>query len=292
MSTQPQERTDFLSRLDRKANSSSPKRNSVTIRVHQVGRFIMRCFFYVVATAFVFAFSVPSAAALGPVAIANFYSGMCLQPADSTTGSGADIILMKCTASAAQEWIVTDNYGSGGHFVNALYGTVFNTTDLTAELCLDAMGGAANETPVRQWTCNGITNENWTPYNEPKGQNGAPLVSNVSGTNSYCLDIPGDQAAAGTKMWIYGCNGSIAQKWTVNPINYRVIPWVLGMNETYAVGKLTLFGLNIGNSTYTHTCDPTKLGSVIGQSLPPGNLELAPVTVTLTVCTPAQDAAH
>jgi hypothetical protein len=183
----------------------------------------MRCFFYVVATAFVFAFSVPSAGALGPVSIANTYSGMCLQPADSTTGSGADIILMKCTASAAQEWIVTDDYGSGGHLVNALYGTVFNT-DPTAELFLDAMGAAANETPVRLWTCNGITNENWNPYNEPKGQPGAPLVSNVSGTNSYCLDIPGDAATPGAKMWIYGCNGTIAQKWAVNPINYRANP--------------------------------------------------------------------
>jgi hypothetical protein len=32
------------------------------------------------------------------------------------------------------------------------------------------------------------------------------------------------------------------------------------MNETYAAGKLNLSGLNIGNSIYTHICDPNKAG--------------------------------
>lgn len=248
---------------------------------------------YVFAAVLAVALSVPPAVALGPVAIANIYSGMCLQPADSTTGSGASIVLMKCGASVAQEWILTDNYRGGPHFVNALYGTVFlDVADLTNELCLDARGRAANGTPVQQWTCDGITNENWNPENEPKDLTGAPIVSNVSGTNAYCLDIPGNQAANGVKMWIYGCNGTIAQKWTIKPIDYRAIPWVLGMNEFYADGKLTLFGLNIGNTTYVHDCDPTKLGGVTAQSSAPGALVGAPATVSLTVCTPAQDATH
>jgi hypothetical protein len=75
-----------------------------------IKRFIVRRFFYVVASALIFAFSVRSARALGPVAIINLDSDMCLQPADSTTGAGADIILMPYRCSVNQ--MRTVNHGS------------------------------------------------------------------------------------------------------------------------------------------------------------------------------------
>jgi hypothetical protein len=41
------------------------------------------------------------------------------------------------------------------------------------------------------------------------------LFSRVSGTSSYCLDIPGGQQVAGLAMQIYRCNGTEAQQWWI-----------------------------------------------------------------------------
>jgi hypothetical protein len=71
-----------------------------------------------------------------------------------------------------------------------------------------------NGTPVQQWTCNSISNENWEP-GEDLGDDIPPLFSRVSGTSSYCLDIPGGQQVAGLAMQIYRCNGTEAQQWWI-----------------------------------------------------------------------------
>jgi len=79
-------------------------------------------------------------------------------------------------------------------------------------LCLDARGRAVNGTPVQQWTCNSISNENWEP-GEDISDVIPPLISRVSGTSSHCLDMPGGRQVAGLAMQIYRCNGTAAQEW-------------------------------------------------------------------------------
>lgn len=126
---------------------------------------------------------------------------LCLQPINESTAQGAAIVQEKCNARPAQQWTRVTVNGGVVHFVSQL-----------SKLCLDARGSAANGTPVQQWTCNKISNENWEP-GEVDDDDIPPLYSRVSGTRSYCLDVPGGQASAGLAMQIYRCNGTLAQLW-------------------------------------------------------------------------------
>ena len=143
----------------------------------------------------------PAAAASTPGDIYNFLSNQCLQPISGSTAQGAAIVQEPCNGGAAQQWVsVTVSYN------------IFHYQNVLSGLCLDARGGAANHTPVQQWTCNSISNEDWQPG--PEGSDDIPpLMSRVSGTSSYCLDIPGGPATAGLAMQIYRCNGTLAQQW-------------------------------------------------------------------------------
>jgi Ricin-type beta-trefoil lectin domain len=133
--------------------------------------------------------------------IGSFFANNCLQPVNESTAQGAAIVQMPCNNSPAQQWRAVSMGGRVFHFVNSLSG-----------LCLDARGGAVNHTPVQQWTCNKITNENWESP-EVSDDDIPPLISRVSGTRSYCLDVPGAQKSAGLAVQIYRCNGTVAQIW-------------------------------------------------------------------------------
>jgi hypothetical protein len=131
-------------------------------------------------------------------------SGQCLQPTNGSKDQGAAIVQEPCNLKPAQGWravFVGDNMF---HYVNLLSG-----------LCLDARGGAVNGTPVQQWPCNNITNENWEPAVDWRNHPLGPpwLISRVSGTHSHCLDVPGGNSTAGLAMQIYGCNQTLAQIW-------------------------------------------------------------------------------
>jgi hypothetical protein len=145
----------------------------------------------------------PPASANGAVVpLRNYGNGKCLQPVNSSPDQGAAIVQQPCNGSIAQGWAFIPLGGTTYHFMNQLSG-----------FCLDARGGAVNGTPVDQWTCNSITNENWdTGLTLPDA---VPLTSRVSGTHSHCLDVSGGQALNGLAMQIYRCNGTYAQGWVV-----------------------------------------------------------------------------
>ncbi|MGH7045545.1 MAG: RICIN domain-containing protein [Stellaceae bacterium] len=150
--------------------------------------------------------AVASVSGLAPLAAAsdeiyNFGTNQCLQPVRGSTSQGAAIVQAPCDGGAAQQWTAVSVGNNIFHYVNSL-----------SRLCLDARGGAVNHTPVQQWTCNNISNERWQPGDVPTDYI-PPLISRVSGTDGYCLDIPGDQNTAGLAMQIYRCNGTGAQEW-------------------------------------------------------------------------------
>jgi hypothetical protein len=143
----------------------------------------------------------PAAAGCETCQIYNFLSNQCLQPINGSAEQGAAIVQEPCNGGLAQNWTRVQVSGNVSHYVNSLTG-----------LCLDARGGAVNHTPVQQWTCNRISNENWEPGDD-SDDTIPPLFSRVSGSHSYCLDIPGGQKTIGLAMQIYRCNGTQAQAW-------------------------------------------------------------------------------
>lgn len=133
--------------------------------------------------------------------IYNAHTNQCLQPVDYSEGS--PIVQMPCNGAFLQQW--TPWWEGNG---------IIKYQNSWTGMWLDARGGAANGTPVQQWEGSKISNENWQPGQAD--EDGIPsLKSRVSGTNSYCLDIPGGRTTPGLAMQIYVCNGTVSQEWTI-----------------------------------------------------------------------------
>jgi len=128
---------------------------------------------------------------------------MCLQPADPAGGAGTAIVQQPCANIQAQNWAPLSIGGTSYRFLNQASG-----------LCMDVRGGAARGTPIDQWPCNTISNERWSwPHSFPDGM--WPIRSQVAGSSSYCLDVPGASTQAGLGVQIYTCNGTPAQAWGI-----------------------------------------------------------------------------
>ena len=100
------------------------------------------------------------------------YNFECIQPAGGSAGAGVFIVQDACNGSLVQQWTATRS-SSGYHLIN-----------LSTGLCLDARGPALSGTPVEQWPCDWISNENW------KFIGALQLASGVSGTYTHCLTVP------------------------------------------------------------------------------------------------------
>jgi hypothetical protein len=138
------------------------------------------------------------------------FSDQCLQPTNGSTEQGAAIVQQPCQGKAGtppvQNWTLIPVSGNIFHLQNSL-----------SQLCLDARGGAVDRTPVQQWPCNSISNENWE-WGPTDSNGNRQLISRVSGTGSHCLDMPGAQIMEGLEMWIYHCTeNNVAQQWWYGP---------------------------------------------------------------------------
>jgi hypothetical protein len=149
----------------------------------------------------------------------------CLQPINASKLQGAAIVRATCKAAPEQLWIMIEVGNGNLHLMNALSG-----------LCLDARGSATSGTPVQQWTCNEISNENWE-LNGPAFI--VSFTSKVSGTKKYCLDVNDN----GPWAQIYGCNGTPSQLWKINAPPFVVVPNVTGLDAGAASDKVYEYGL-------------------------------------------------
>lgn len=212
-----------------------------------------------------------------PFEFYNSYTNMCLQPINGSTEAGAAVVQEPCgpdtnSGRAAQEWIYYP-LGSNERFKNALSG-----------LCLDARGGAKDRTPVQQWPCNGISNERWESSQVSLTGGGAPVISRVARSKSYCLDVPGGQKTATLPLQIYSCNGTAAQTWQLNtkPESGLFVPNVLNLSQSDAESLLALYGLHF-TSTNSDKCATSQRGYVIEQ-IPGSGQPVGNGTVSLVVC--------
>jgi Ricin-type beta-trefoil lectin domain-like len=145
------------------------------------------------ATASGLAVASPAHAEIAIFQLVSGANGQCLQPAGGSSAPGAAIAQEPCNLGLAQQWIVT-SASSGVHLVNRSSG-----------LCLDARGGPDFATPIEQWPCDWISNEDW------KYGDGQQLASGVSGTYTYCIGSWGDYA--GLQPYLNYCNGAPGELW-------------------------------------------------------------------------------
>jgi hypothetical protein len=125
---------------------------------------------------------------------------LCLQPAGESLDAGVSIIQVRCNNNDAQIWFLKD---LGGHVIRA--------QNLHSGLCMDALGGAVNGTPIVQWPCSTITNQRFQASETMPAI--VTLRSRVAGTSSHCLDVPGGQSTEGLAVQLWVCNGTAAQRW-------------------------------------------------------------------------------
>jgi hypothetical protein len=151
-----------------------------------------------------------SADTSGPVQ--NVGNGLCFQPAGNSTASGTDIVQEPCdftigTRNLSQEWdyVCTNSSCGTVHVVNR-----------ASQLCLRARGpnGPANGLEIMLWACNSITDLNWDFGPNPGSLSpNFELRSRISGSTSFCLDVPGASGAIGVALQLFQCNGTVAQLW-------------------------------------------------------------------------------
>jgi Ricin-type beta-trefoil lectin domain-like len=129
------------------------------------------------------------------VKILSVENAKCLQPINGSPNQGDAIVQQPYNGSVAQQWTVKPVSSTKVHLVNR-----------SSNLCLDARAKAVNGTPIQQWTCNWISNENWS-----FGITNNLLSSGVSNTFSHCIATPG--AHDGLAMELRFCSGNPAQLW-------------------------------------------------------------------------------
>jgi hypothetical protein len=155
---------------------------------------------FVVALATTVVLVVSRALAEDPIVkLVSAENGKCLQPINGSLDRGRAIVQEPCNGSVAQQWTVSSVSSTKVHLVNRL-----------SHLCLDARGRAANGTPIQQWPCNKITNENWS-----FGITNNLLSSGVSNTFSHCIATPGNQDGLAVELRF--CSSNISQIWNRPP---------------------------------------------------------------------------
>jgi hypothetical protein len=160
-------------------------------------RLVALLFAAAIATAAGLAVPSPAQAEDDIVKLMSVQNGKCLQPASLNHG---DVIVQQaCDGSHAQQWTV--------HLVSS---TKVHLVNRASHFCLEVRDGAVNGARIDQWTCNRISNENWS-----FGITNNLLVSLVSKTSSHCIATPGAQD--GLPVELRGCNGNPAQRWSRPP---------------------------------------------------------------------------
>lgn len=145
---------------------------------------------------------VPAASAFTP--IKNVGNGLCLQPEGGSTQEFAAIVQAACvTGSTAQGWSSIEVGTNHYRFLNQRSG-----------YCFDAFDGAFDGARLLQGTCKSISNEEFNT--DTALPNVVILESRVGFRDTgFCVDVPGSQTNPGLAMQIWGCNGTLAQRWVV-----------------------------------------------------------------------------
>ncbi|MBT2387564.1 RICIN domain-containing protein [Streptomyces sp. ISL-11] len=132
--------------------------------------------------------------------IKNVGNNKCLQPAGGSTGEVA-IVQSACTGALAQQWQFLKVTNSGYHLINQLSG-----------LCMYMNGPVAAGSPIAQVECTTVSNEEWK--STPAPPEIVTLMSRAGHRDTnLCVDVPGGQADEGLGVQIFGCNGTLAQRW-------------------------------------------------------------------------------
>lgn len=133
--------------------------------------------------------------------IRNVGNNLCLQP--EVPVEGAKVVQQICDDNnIAQGWQPQQIFFGPYVFVNQQSG-----------LCLSVFVRPANGSPMGLQNCRNASGQQFNASAKPP--NVMTLETRFGGSTGFCLDVPGGSAALGLQTQIFGCNGSLAQRWVV-----------------------------------------------------------------------------
>lgn len=133
--------------------------------------------------------------------IKNVGDNLCLEP--TFPGVNAPVVQEPCDGSAMQGWQYIHDSLGGFDFINQASGA-----------CLNAFIKAENGAPIGLSGCRSVSNERWDPAGGLP--NVTSLQSMIGGRdNGFCLDVPDAAPDPGLQMQLWGCNGTLAQRWVI-----------------------------------------------------------------------------
>lgn len=143
-------------------------------------------------------------------------SRQCLDVADANAADGHPVGLWACNNTGAQRWTMAPDGtvralgrcltvdGSGAAVMGAC-ATRWDSADgllRTGGQCLDSSSGR-----LRLAACAGGTAQTFAL---PRP------ADRITGIDGKCIDVDGAKTANGTRIWLFGCNGTGAQDWKVD----------------------------------------------------------------------------
>ncbi|MBT2481666.1 RICIN domain-containing protein [Streptomyces sp. ISL-94] len=137
--------------------------------------------------------------ATGPIHLTQS-AGNCVDNDSNLLEDGNKIEIAGCNGTPAQQFQVHND------------GTIRNQG-----MCLNATNaGVDNRTPIELRTCDSSAG---SQQFLPRADGG--VYSPASGR---CLDLGGFNTTPGTQLWLFGCNPSAAQRWTVPALGTAPLP--------------------------------------------------------------------
>ena len=149
-----------------------------------------------------------------PVPIGAPYDNFCPNYSSSILPlDGGQIGLELATqwdGNVCRAWFARGHLLGSGDADGVASGGKYRLVNVMSGLCLDVSGGAATAgTKIEQWTCNGLTPQNWTFTVASDGS--YALRAENSG---LCLAVTAGATAAGAGIEQQPCDGSVPQRWT------------------------------------------------------------------------------
>jgi len=123
-------------------------------------------------------------------------------------------VLMGCSVVTAAVLGVTVTAAAPSQATSLGYTCVRNVYIHTGDgSYLDVKGSGGSTTPVITWYYNGDPNQLWCLEKASEGGYYLHPNNNVGG---LCLDVPHGNAIPYEGIWVYTCNGSAPQRWSIN----------------------------------------------------------------------------
>jgi hypothetical protein len=151
------------------------------------------------------------------VEIVSLATEKCLDVADSSQSSGADVNQVRCHLRPNQRWLVEPVAGSFARI-----------RSLNSGLCLDIRIGGTNDGGLQQYTCHGRDNQLFRFERMTDASGGVRLIARHSGK---CLDVPGGQAIDGGRIQQWPCHSGVNQRWLYaepGPYRYTLVAGAIG----------------------------------------------------------------